>query len=162
MNDTLEWRTSFREDGSWLFEDLVLPVEEGRLPRKTSTVRKGRDRENQVILGWREPSHLPESWRACRETSHDMPSRIQADGLVLATRGSLGSRDPDPFVRLMFSEEAFLPQPATPSLQRARNHPPGKTSSIQGCRSFSTRRRHAFIPPLKGVGFRLTFCKPRP
>src|SRR5512135_3297843 len=96
-----------------------------------------------------------------KERSHDLSPRGQADGLVLATRGSLGSRDPDPFVRLMFSEEAFLPQPATPSFQRARNHPPGKTSSIQGCRSFSTRRRHAFIPPLKGVGFRRTFfsCK---
>src|SRR6266511_2107982 len=99
MNDTLEWRTSFREDGSWLFEDLVSPVEEGRLPRKTSTVRKGRDRENQVILGWREPSHLPESWRACRETSPSdrtvghtgtwwcQPSNAQGDSVSPGTPG---------------------------------------------------------------------------
>ena len=69
INDALEWRTSFQDDGPWLFDNLMLAVEGGRLPRKTSTVRKSQDREDQAIHGWREPSHPPDSWRTCRETS---------------------------------------------------------------------------------------------
>src|SRR6266545_2650318 len=69
MIKALEWGPSFRDDGPRLFDNLVLPVEGGRLPRKTSTVRKGRERENQAIPAWREPSHPPDSWGTCRETS---------------------------------------------------------------------------------------------
>ncbi len=37
---------------------------------------------------------------------------------------------------------------------------PARTACFQGRCSSSTRRRRAFIPPLKGVGFRLIFCNP--
>ena len=66
------------------------------------------------------------------ERSRDLSPRIQADGLVLATRGSLGLRDPGPFVRLMFYEGAFLPQPATPSCQRAETIIPERHPSFKG------------------------------
>ena len=69
INDALEWRWSFRDDGPWLLDNLMLAVEGGRPSRKTSTVRTSQDRENQAIPGWREPSHPPDSWGTCRETS---------------------------------------------------------------------------------------------
>jgi hypothetical protein len=57
------------EDGSWLFENLGLPVGRERPSRQASTVRKGRDRANHAIPGRREPSRPPDSWRTGRETS---------------------------------------------------------------------------------------------
>src|SRR5512135_1586991 len=47
----------------------LLHISSDPLIKYTSTVRKGQDRENQAIHGWREPSHLPDSWGTGRETS---------------------------------------------------------------------------------------------
>jgi len=66
-----------------------------------------------------------------KERSRDMSSRIQADGLVLATRGSLGSRDPDPSVRLMFYGRASPSQPATSNFQRTKTIIPERHPSFK-------------------------------
>jgi len=69
----------------------MLPIGRERPSRKTSTVRKGLDREDQAILGWRGPSHPPGSWGTGRATAPpDRTAGHHGDEVATATERSGG------------------------------------------------------------------------